>query len=84
MRKLMNRFLYILPAIIMGCASPTAFMGNGIFSLGTTQSLGKAAITASTDYIIKKETGKNKIEHFSSKVLKKDCIQNNNLKINCK
>ena len=68
----------------MGCTSPTAFMGNGIFSLGATQSLGKAAITAGTDYVIKKETGKNKIEHFSSKLLKKDCSQKDNLKINCK
>ncbi len=80
----MNKILYLLPVIIMGCTSPTAFMGNGIFSLGATQSLGKAAITAGTDYVIKKETGKNKIEHFSSKVLKKDCIQKENLKINCK
>ena len=81
---LMNKFLYILPVIIMGCTPPAAFMGNGIFSLGTTQSLGKAAITTGTDYVIKKETGKNKIEHFSSKLLKKDCSQKDNLKINCK
>ena len=80
----MNKILYLLPVIIMGCTSPTAFMGNGIFSLGATQSLGKAAITAGTDYVIKKETGKNKIEHFSSKLLKKDCSQKDNLKINCK
>ena len=80
----MKKLLFILPVIIMGCASPTAFMGNGIFSLGTTQSLGKAAVTAGADYVIKKETGKNKIEHFSSKILKKNCIQNDNLKINCK
>ena len=80
----MNKILYLLPVIIMGCTSPTAFMGNGIFSLGATQSLGKAAITAGTDYVIKKETGKNKIEHFSSRMLKKDCTQKSNLKINCK
>jgi len=80
----MNKFLYILPVIIMGCTSPAAFMGNGIFSLGTTQSLGKAAITTGADYVIKKETGKNKIEHFSSKILKKNCTQKDNLKINCK
>ena len=80
----MNKFLYILPVIIMGCTSPVAFMSNGIFSLGTTQSLSKAAITTGTDYVIKKETGKNKIEHFSSKILKKNCTQKDNLKINCK
>ena len=68
----------------MSCASPTAFMSNGIFSIGATQSLNKAAITTGADYVIKKETGKNKIEHFSSKMLKKDCTQKNNLKINCK
>ncbi len=68
----------------MGCASPTALMSNGIFSIGATQSLSKAAITTGADYVIKKETGKNKIEHFSSKMLKKDCTQKNNLKINCK
>lgn len=68
----------------MSCASPTAFMSNGIFSIGATQSLSKAAITTGADYVIKKETGKNKIEHFSSKMLKKDCTQKNNLKINCK
>ncbi len=50
---------------------PTAFMSNGIFSIGATQSLNKAAITTGTDYVIKKETGKNKIEHFSSRMLKK-------------
>ena len=68
----------------MGCASPTALMSNGIFSIGATHSLSKAAITTGADYVIKKETGKNKIEHFSSKMLKKDCTQKNNLKINCK
>ena len=68
----------------MGCASPPALMSNGIFSIGATQSLSKAAITTGADYVIKKETGKNKIEHFSSKMLKKDCTQKNNLKINCK
>ena len=80
----MKKLLYLLPVIVIGCASPTAFMGNGIFSLGTTQSLGKAAITTGADYVIKKETGKNKIEHFSSRMLKKDCTQKSNLKINCK
>tara|TARA_B100001093_G_C26539015_1_gene889346 strand:+ start:514 stop:756 length:243 start_codon:yes stop_codon:yes gene_type:complete len=80
----MKKFLYLLPLVFFGCASPTAFMGNGIFSFGTTHSLGKAAVSTGADYVIKKETGKNKIEHFSSKILKKNCIQKNNLKINCK
>ena len=80
----MKKIIYLFFILTVGCASPSAFMGNGIFSLGTTQSLGKAAMSSGTDYIIKKETGKNKIEHFSSKVLKKNCTQKNNLKIDCK
>lgn len=80
----MKNFLYLLPIFILGCTSPSAFMGSGIFSLGTTQSLGKTAVYSSTDYVIKKETGKNKIEHFSSKMLQKNCTQQNNLKVNCK
>ena len=68
----------------MSCTSPTAFMSNGIFSLGASQSLSKAAISTGSDYIIKKETGKNKVEHISSKLLNKDCIQEENLKIECK
>ncbi len=80
----MKKLLFLLPVLVLSCASPTTFMGNGIFSLGTTQSLGKAAVSSGADYIIKKETGKNKIEHFSSKMLKKNCTQQNNLKVNCK
>ena len=63
----MNKILYLLPVIIMGCTSPTAFMGNGIFSLGATQSLGKAAITAGTDYVIKKRQEKIKLSIFHQK-----------------
>ena len=80
----MKKILLLIFFILAGCASPTAFMGNGIFSLGTTQSLGKAAVSTGSDYLIKKETGKNKIEHLSSNFLKKDCTQDQNLKIDCK
>ena len=80
MRKISFLFLFF----IMSCTSPTAFMSNGIFSLGASQSLSKAAISTGSDYIIKKETGKNKVEHISSKLLNKDCIQEENLKIECK
>ena len=80
----MRNFLLLIFFILAGCASPTAFMGNGIFSLGASQSLSKAAVSASSDYLIKKETGKNKVEHLSSKLFKKDCIQEENLKIECK
>ncbi len=80
----MKKLTYLIFFFILGCASPSAFMGNGIFSLGTTQSLGKAAVSTGTDYLIKKETGKNKFEHLTSKVLKKDCAQDENLKIECK
>ena len=79
----MKKLLYILPIVVFSCTSPTAFMSNGIFSLGTTQSLSKAAVSSGADFVIKKETGKNKIEHFSSKMLKKNCTQENNFKINC-
>tara|TARA_B100000575_G_C22672615_1_gene410038 strand:- start:207 stop:449 length:243 start_codon:yes stop_codon:yes gene_type:complete len=79
----MKKLLYLLPIIVLSCTSPTAFMSNGIFSLGTTQSLSKAAVSSGADFVIKKETGKNKIEHFSSKMLKKNCTQENNFKINC-
>ena len=57
-RSLMKKFLYLLPVVVIGCASPTAFMGNGIFSLGTTQSLSKAAVTTGADYVIKKRDRK--------------------------
>ena len=80
MRKISFLFLFF----IMSCASPTAFMSNGIFSLGASQSLTKAAVSTGSDYLIKKETGKNKVEHLSSKFFKKDCIQEKNLKIECK
>ena len=80
----MKYLLFLLPFLVLSCASPSAFMGNGIFSLGTTQSLSKAAVSSGADYVIKKETGKNKIEHFSSKMFKKNCTQQNNLKVNCK
>ena len=80
----MRKISFLLLFFVMSCASPTAFMGNGIFSLGASQSLSKAAVSASSDYLIKKETGKNKVEHLSSKLLKKDCIQEENLKIECK
>ena len=79
----MKKTLFLLPVVVLGCASPTAFMSNGIFSLGTTQSISKAVVSSGADYVIKKETGKNKIEHFSSKMLKKNCTQEDNLKINC-
>ena len=80
----MRNILLLIFFIIAGCASPAAFMGNGIFSLGASQSLSKTALSAGSDYLIKKETGKNKVEHLSSKFLKKDCIQEKNLKIECK
>jgi len=80
----MKRLIYLILFFNLSCTSPSAFMGNGIFSLGTTQSLGKAVVSTGSDYLIKKETGKNKIEHLSSKFLKKDCTQDQNLKIDCK
>jgi len=80
----MKKIFYILPFFLLGCVNPSAFMGNGIFSLGASQSLSKAAISSGADYVIKKETGKNKLEHISSKVLNKDCTQKDNLKLDCK
>ena len=53
----------------MSCASPAAFMSNGIFSLGASQSLSKAAVAASSDYLIKKETGKIRLSIFLQKLL---------------
>ena len=41
-------FIYITK-IIMGLAL-LHFMGNGIFSLGTSQSLSKAAVSSGADY----------------------------------
>ena len=80
----MKKISYLLFFLLLSCASPTAFLGNGIFSLGTTQSIGKTALSAGSDYFIKKETGKSKFEHLSSKVLNKDCSQENSFKLNCK
>ena len=80
----MRNIILLIFFIIAGCASPAAFMGNGIFSLGASQSLSKAVVSTSSDYIIKKETGKNKVEHLSSKLFKKDCIQEKNIKLSCK
>ena len=80
----MKKISYILFFLLFSCASPSAFLGNGIFSFGTTQSLVKTALSAGSDYLIKKETGKSKFEHLSSKVLKKDCSQEKNFKLSCK
>ena len=80
----MRNIILLIFFILAGCASPTAFMGNGIFSLGASQSLSKAAVSTGSDYLIKKETGKNKVEHLSSKLLNKDCIQEKNIKLSCK
>ena len=80
----MGRLFYFSFLLILSCASPTAFMGNGILSLGTTQSINKAIFSSGTDYLIKKQTGKNKVEYLSSKFLKKDCIQEKNIKLSCK
>ena len=64
----MKKISFLLLFFVMSCASPTAFMGNGIFSLGASQSLSKAAVSTGSDYFIKKETGKNKVEHFVFKI----------------
>ena len=80
----MRNILLLIYFITAGCASPIAFMGNEIFSLGATQSLSKAAVSTGSDYFIKKQTGKNKVEHLSSKLLNKDCIQEKNIKLSCK
>ena len=80
----MVKKLYLsLFIILLGCAAPTAFMGEGILSLGVSKSVSQTALSAGSDYIIKKETGKNKVEYFSSKVLKKDCSQKD-LVVACK
>ena len=71
----MKKLYFSLFIILSGCAAPTAFMGGGIFSLGLSKSASQAALSAGSDYLIKKETGKNKIEYISSKVLEKDCSQ---------
>jgi hypothetical protein len=80
----MKKTSYLLFFLLLNCASPSAFLGNGVLSLGTSQSLTKAALSTGSDYLIKKETGKSKFEHLSSKVLKKDCSQENNFKLSCK
>jgi len=80
----MGKLFYFSFLLLLSCASPTAFMSNGMLSLGTTQSINKAIFSSGTDYLIKKETGKNKVEHLSSKFLKKDCIQEKNIKLSCK
>jgi hypothetical protein len=69
--------------ILFGCAAPTAFMGEGILSLGVSKSVSQAALSTGSDYLIKKETGKNKIEYISSKILKKDCTSKD-LVVACK
>ena len=55
MRKIMKFLFYLIPIVIMSCAPTSVFMGNGIFSFGTTHSLGKAAVSTGADYVIKKE-----------------------------
>jgi hypothetical protein len=52
----MKFLFYLIPVVIMSCAPTSVFMGNGIFSFGTTHSLGKAAVSTGADYVIKKET----------------------------
>jgi hypothetical protein len=78
-----QKLYFSLFIILLGCAGPTAFIGESILSLGVSKSAPQAALSAGSDYIIKKETGKNKVEYFSSKVLKKDCSQKD-LVVACK
>ena len=63
----MKKLLYILPIVVFSCTSPTAFMGNGIFSFGTTQSLSKAAVSSGADFVIKKRQGKINLSIFRPK-----------------
>ena len=79
----MKKLYLSLFIVLLGCAAPTAFIGESILSLGASKSASQAALSAGSDYIIKKETGKNKVEYFSSKVLKKDCSQKD-LVVACK
>ena len=52
--------LFFMPS----CAQLTAFLGPAI-SIGTTGETYRAAISYSSDYIIKKETGKTALEHLT-------------------
>ncbi len=79
----MKKFFLATFLFLMSCASPAAFFGEGLFSLGITQSAQKAALSTATDYVVKEKTGKNKVELISSKVLQKDCVQEK-LSLNCK
>ena len=56
MKKIFYIFYFHIYEI--GCASPTAFMGNGIFSLGASQSFSKAAISSGADYYKKRDRKK--------------------------
>ena len=80
----MKKLFYILFLFLINCAAPSMFVGNGILSLGTSQSLNKALISTGSDLIIKKETGKNKVEHLSSQILKKNCAHKKNIQLSCK
>jgi len=79
----MKKLYFSLFIVLLGCAGPTAFMGSGILSLGASKSASQAVLSTGSDYLIKKETGKNKVEYISSKVLKKDCSQKD-LVVACK
>ena len=66
MRESIKLKLYILLALLFfmpSCAQLTAFLGPAI-SIGTTGETYRAAISYSSDYIIKKETGKTALEHI--------------------
>jgi hypothetical protein len=78
-----KKLYFSLFVVLLGCATPTAFMGSGILSLGASKSASQAVLSTGSDYLFKKETGKNKVEYISSKVLKKDCSQKD-LVVACK
>jgi hypothetical protein len=79
----MKKLYFSLFIILLGCTTPTTFIGEGIISLSVSKSVPQAALSTGSDYLIKKETGKNKIEYISSKVLEKDCSQKD-LVVACK
>ena len=79
----MKKLYFSTFIILFGCAAPNAFMGSGILSLGASKSASQAVLSTGSDYLIKKKTGKNKIEYISSKVLEKDCSQKD-LVVACK
>ena len=62
-----NIFILLLLVFLNSCMQSSAFVGPAI-TIATTNNVYQAGLSYGTNKIIKKETGKDAIEHLSTKI----------------